>query len=113
MLWKEREIPAPADEEQEDPRVTFKVERYVPDNLPQQYSDSMTVLHTENEFIVSFYLTEHPAAATKEELEEVKSLKSRCVARVIMSPGRIAGVIDALQQNFDKYSVAYAKTESE
>jgi hypothetical protein len=83
----------------------------VPDSLIAQYSDTATVLHSANEFIVSFFLTEYPPVATKEELEQIKSARSRCVARVIMSPKQMSNVVDVLQQNVDKYRAAYEGLE--
>lgn len=100
-------------EHKESTAVNLKTERYVPDDLVAHYSDSATVLHSENEFIVSFFLTEYPSAATKEELEQITSTRSRCVARVIMSPKQMSNVVDVLQENIDKYRGAYKTLEAE
>lgn len=103
----------PQSETKESPAVNLKVERYVPDNLIAHYSDAATVLHSGNEFIVSFFQTEYPSAASKEELEQITSTRSKCVARVIMSPKQMSLVIDVLQGNMDKYRATYDKMESE
>ena len=91
----------------DDPRVTIRVENYLPDDLLTHYSDGLTVVHTENEFVISFLQTQFPIAATKEELEQVEVLKRRCVARVIVSPQQMGKLIEALQENSRKFTDSY------
>ena len=94
----------------EDPHlVTIAVENYLPEGTPTYYSDGMVVVHTANEFILSFLQTIYPLAGSKEELEAVKSLKRNCIARVIMSPAQFEMTANALVQNFQKYRESYKK----
>jgi len=51
----------------DDPNVTIPVENYLPENIPTFYSDGMIVVHTANEFVLSFLLTDFPLAAGKED----------------------------------------------
>lgn len=91
----------------DDPRVTIRVENYLPDDLLTHYSDGLTVVHTENEFVISFLQTQFPLAATKEELQQVEVLKRKCVAQVIVSPQQMEKVVEALQENLKKFTDAY------
>jgi hypothetical protein len=91
----------------DDPRVTIRVENYLPDDLLTHYSDGLIVVHTENEFAISFLQTQFPLAATKEELQEVEVLKRKCVAQVIVSPQQMEKVVEALQENLKKFTDAY------
>lgn len=87
----------------DDPNVNIPVEPYLPDNVPTFYSDGMVVVHSANEFVVSFLLTDFPLAVGKEELEKVTVLRRKCVARIIMSPAQFDATTQALQQNLRKY----------
>jgi len=49
------------------PSVYIPVENYLPENIPTFYSDGMIVVHTANEFVLSFLLTDFPLAAGKED----------------------------------------------
>lgn len=96
----------------DDPRVSIPVENYLPDDVPTFYSDGMVVLHTANEFILSFLQTVFPLAASKDELEKVVALKRKCIAQMIISPAQAEAIIKALQENMNKYVNAYRKPEN-
>ena len=91
--------------------VSFKLENYLPDDLQTHYSDAMTVLHTENEFILSFMQTQFPLAGTKEELEAIPLVRRKCFARIIVSPKQMEAIINSMQDNMDKFRAAYRKPE--
>jgi hypothetical protein len=103
------QVPVPA----EDYNVTIAVESYLPEDTPTYYSDAMMVTHSANEFVVSFLQTEFPLATSKEELEQVKSLKRKCVARIIMSPAHFEAVSKVLYDNLKKYQDSYRKLQPE
>jgi hypothetical protein len=93
----------------EDPNVTIPVENYLPDDAPTFYSDAMIVVHSANEFVVSFLQTEFPLAVGKEELQKVNLLRRKCVARIIMSPAQFEATTEALQTNLKKYHDSHRK----
>jgi len=93
-------------------QVTIPVENYLPDNVPTFYSDGLIILHTANEFILSFLQTMFPLAASKEELEAIGTLKRKCLTQVIVSPAQAQTMINALQENMNKYVAAYRKPET-
>lgn len=97
----------------EDPNVTIPVENYLREDTPTFYSDGMVVVHTPNEFVISFLQTEFPLAVGKEELEKVKLLRRKCVARIIMSPAQFEATAEALQINLKKYQNSYRKQSTE
>ena len=101
------------DDPGEDPNVTIPVENYLPEDAPTLYSDGMVVVHTPNEFVISFLQTEFPLAVGKEELEKVKLLKRKCVAGIIMSPAQFEATAEALQTNLKKYYDSYRKQSTE
>ncbi len=67
------------------------------DDLKGAYSNLMQVLHTKEEFVLDFFLTFPPAGIL--------------ASRVIMSPGHIKRMIDALQENIKKYEEKFGKVE--
>lgn len=92
--------------------VTIPVENYLPENVPTYYSDGATILHSANEFVISFLQTEFPLAMTTEDLKQVKTLRRRCIARVIVSPAQFEALTKVFQDQMDKYIESYRKPES-
>jgi len=92
-------------------QITIKVENFLPDNVPTFYSDAVTILHTANEFILSFLQTEFPLAASKEELEKIELLRRKCVTQVVVSPAQAEALIKALDENMKKYVAEYRNPE--
>ena len=108
---KPNEIPAEATDD--DAPVTINLENYRPDDVPTFYSDGMVVVHTANEFVLSFLQTEFPIARSTQELKQVESMKRKCIAQIIVSPPQAERVITALQENMNKYVNVYRKPESD
>ena len=92
--------------------VIIPVENYLPDNVSTYYSDGATVLHSANEFVISFLQTEFPLAMSSEDLKQVKSLRRRCIARVIVSPAQFEALAKVFRDQMDKYVESYRKPES-
>lgn len=85
---------------------------YEPEGFSAVYSDNVVVVHTENEFILSFFQAEYsyPLGADMDSKTgsmqisgEVKQIKARCVSRVIMSPNQMIKLVNVLQNNLAKY----------
>lgn len=71
-------------------------------NFPEQlqggvYANNMIVRHTKEEFVMDFIMVAPPAGAV--------------TARVIISPGHMKRVINALQDNIKKYEQAFGTIE--
>lgn len=84
------------------PPSPVKVEYYATDDTPSIYSDGTFVVHTENEFVISFYQTQFPPI-TDEGVKDLKEVRSRCIVRVIVSPSQMRRLTDALATNLGKY----------
>jgi hypothetical protein len=108
----ERAIETPSATPDDGP-VLISVENYRPDDAVTFYSDGMVVVHTENEFVLSFLQTEFPLARTTEELKEVRSMRRKCIAQIIVSPPQAEAIISVLQENFAKYVSTYRKSSSD
>ena len=64
------------------------------------------MLHSGNEFVVSFLLTEFPLAGTNEELAKAGSIRRKCVAQVIVSPNHFKSLVKALQTQLEKFNAS-------
>ncbi len=78
------------------------VKKEVKINFPEQlqggvYANNMIVRHTKEEFVMDFFMVAPPAGAV--------------TARVIISPGHMKRVINALQDNIKKYEQAFGTIE--
>lgn len=79
------------------------VKKEVKVNFPEQlqggvYANNMIVRHTKEEFVMDFIMVALPAGAV--------------TARVIISPGHMKRVINALQDNIKKYEQAFGTIEA-
>jgi hypothetical protein len=80
-----------------------KQPRQIPVSFPENlkggaYCNAMNVTHTKEEFIMDFMVIAPPAGAV--------------TARVIISPGHMKRVIDALQNNLKNYENKFGKIEA-
>ena len=72
------------------------IQVYFPDNLKGGvYSNVMQVTHSKEEFVLDFLMVMPPAGSV--------------TARVVISPGHIKRMINALVQNVGKYEEKYGK----
>lgn len=85
---------------------------YEPQGFSPVYSDNAVVMHTDDEFILSFYLSDHlysPGTTIDRKTGRVqipgdaRKIKLRCVSRVIMSPNQMIKLANVLQDNVARY----------
>lgn len=76
----------------------------VPDDMSVVFSDGVTIQHTENEFILSFFQNSSPVFVTDAQRSAVKEVESRCVARIVMTPAQMAKNLEAFQTNFEVWA---------
>ncbi len=94
--------------EREVEGIYVPIEWHVPEDLISRYANNIVVQHTEDEFIISFFearppLLLGPSEEIKAKLEQIKSIRAECVARIIVAAEKMPSVIEALQGNLDKY----------
>lgn len=87
-----------------------------PEDLVSRYATRIVVQHEKHEFVISFFELQHPPLLGSPEearalLEKMEFVPAKCVARVVVSPSRIQGFIDALQKNYAKYQEKYGTPE--
>ena len=89
----------------------------VPSDMPGLYATNIVVQHTPNEFVISFWEVKAPPVlgTTEEEkkatFERVKQVPAHCIARLVVSPGRMKGFAGAMQENWDSYQRKFSARE--
>lgn len=91
-----------------DQGVQLPIEWYVPEDLLSCYANNIVVQQTPHEFIISFFETLPPLIIgsleeQKHQLEGLKSIRAKCVARILVNPNRMGEFIQALQQTYAGY----------
>ncbi|WP_145114177.1 hypothetical protein [Gimesia panareensis] len=86
------------------------LEHVLPDDLATIFSNNFVVQNDGPEFYFLFFHTQPPliiggAEHTAEKLEALDSIKTECVARVVISADRVPSIIRALQDNYEKYKL--------
>jgi hypothetical protein len=92
------------EEKHEESTGQLRLEHYAPEDTPTIFSDGAFVIHTGNEFVISFYQTQYPPIS-----DEVKPqsnvVKSKCIVRIVMTPFQMHRFVDALKSNLEKAEV--------
>ena len=86
------------------------------EDVPIVLSNLQVVQHVQQEFIITFGQFSPPIVhgSPEEQQEQVKSkpyLPVKTVARVAMSPQRVADLITALKSNLDKWTASQGGTQ--
>ena len=74
-----------------------------PNNVATEYSNDMTVTHTEQEYFISFYRTEPPTVFDPEELKGINKIDTVLVAKVAVTPGFAKRIRKALDDNIKTF----------
>jgi hypothetical protein len=85
------------------------VEYYGIEDIDVKYSDGLLVQSDESGFIISFFQTQHPVTLTEEERIKVRKIRTKCVARVFVSPPIFEVTIEALARNLEKYNALFVE----
>jgi hypothetical protein len=96
--------PKPAQES-----VVIPLEYKITNDVIGIYADNLIVQHTDNEFILSFFQIHYPPQPPENGV--LKSLQANLIARVILSPKHMEGLVEVVAANFIKYKVALEKNK--
>ena len=87
-----------------------------PDDLPTVYAGHIVIRHTRNDFTINFFQIRDPSGTTAEQpkiIESQKHIAARCVARIAVSPGTMGEILEAMQDNYQKYLSQLQDSQSE
>ena len=100
----------------EEESVILPIEREFPED-EATFANHFVIQFDGPEFYLMFFQTRPllllgDPAEKKKQLEQMKAVKSRCVARIVMSARRVPDVIKAMQENLAKYHAAQETTDA-
>lgn len=84
--------------------------------LVTQAATNMVVNHTtEGEFFITFFEIRAPIIleGQNDEMRDIDSVKAKAVARVMVTPGRLPGIIAALQENYQTWLAEQSRGETD
>lgn len=95
--------PKPPDDLSEDEQISLNIVHHFPENLPLVFSDNVAIQHTPSEFIVTFSQVRQPLVGKAEDYEKMESIRADVVARIVLTPAKMAEFLQALQANWRTY----------
>ncbi|QQS42828.1 MAG: hypothetical protein IPM63_07810 [Acidobacteriota bacterium] len=93
----------------EDLRKDLPIKHVVPEELPLMFSDQTVVKFQRDVFVLMFFQNRPPITLTREALEEVEHVESRCIAQVVLTPQAMEKNIEAMSANFEKFKKSIAE----
>lgn len=87
----------------------IKLKRVYPENLQSHFAQNLVVQHEPGIFILSFFETWPPIVLAesdenqKQLLENINEVESKCIARIVLTPERMAAFTKAMEQNLHVY----------
>ena len=89
--------------------VTVRIKYTVPEDLIGMYSDVFFIQHTENDFTISFAQVQQPSGLLDEEYERLNTVEGKVLARIILTPRKMAELIQSLQINWNIFHQRFVK----
>lgn len=103
------------DEKEVIESVTIPVKWHDPADLDTLHANQMRVVHSQDEFYISFYELVPPfvtdPASLKKILEMEGGIRATCVARIALPASRMAAIVEALVQNLANYDAKQSKPD--
>ena len=98
--------------------IGVPIEREFPTGQMPLFANHFVVQNDGPEFYLMFFQTNPPLIVTdspadrKRQLEKLESVKSQCVARLVMSADRIPAVVEAMQKTLTGYQKKQEATDA-
>lgn len=70
-------------------------------DMPPAYATAVVVQHTEDAFVLSFFAAVPPIVLGSHDVPD--TVPAHCVARIVMSPSRMAELVEAVNENLAMY----------
>lgn len=89
-----------------------------PEGIRSKIATNLVVQHTEHEFILSFFEIKSPlilgtAEEKAEQLANIETVFASCVARIVITPGRMEQFLHLMKENFDNFVKKLDEEEQE
>lgn len=105
-----------ADETKAEEQVQLPIDWHISSEVITRYANNLVVQHTGFEFVVSFFETIPPiilGEPTVEQLEKLESIRSECVARVVIAAERMPIFLEVLKTNYDRHIERQQRKDTE
>ena len=95
----------------------IKIDRVYPEDLQSFFVANFVIQHQPDHFVLQFFETWPPAiigeteAEREEQLKSIDNVKSKCVARLVLTPERMKNFMKIMNENYSKY-VSLVKKQS-
>jgi hypothetical protein len=83
-----------------------------PEDLISGYATNIVVQNGEQELYVSFFEAQPPILLAPEDAEKLESVNAECIARIVITPDRMAKFIDVLQKQLNVFNSKKAAEKS-
>lgn len=87
----------------ENETISLNIVYEIPEGLQLTFADNIAVQHTPTEFTLTFSQIQQPLVTRAEELDSIESIVAEVVARIVLTPAKMAELIKALQENWAMY----------
>ncbi len=87
---------------------TINVE-FIFEDTEISYADQYIVQPFPEEFIISFFQTEHPIVFTKDAFQKLEKLSAYCIFRIVLRPNQIKEFSEILQKQIKLWEDRYKK----
>ena|SRR5258708_7768626 len=90
--------------------ISLPLDWHVSEGLRSQYATNLLIQTTPHEFIISFFEAIPPAIVGTPDEQKVPptSIRTECIARIVVAAGRMDDFIKALQESQDKFRRAFS-----
>ncbi len=75
------------------------------------YATNILVQKGDQEIFLSFFEIQHPVLLKPEDIQNVESVRAECIAKIIVTPERLANFIEVMQKQLEAFNVKRSKTE--
>ncbi len=76
----------------------------LPDDLLSGYATNMLVQTGEQELFISFFEIQHPVMLVPEDINKLESVNLECIAKIVITPERLATFIEVLQKQLAAFN---------
>lgn len=87
-------------------QVQLPIDWHISSEVITRYANNLVVQNTGFEFVVSFFETIPPiilGEPSTEQLEKLESIRSECIARVVIAAERMPSFLEVLKTNYDRH----------
>ena len=82
-----------------------------PDDLLSGYATNILVQAGDQELYVSFFEIQHPVLLAAEDVSKLESVNAVCIAKVVVTPERLASFIEVMQKQLEAFNAKKAKAQ--